>query len=159
MIGSDNLLVATGQGETDGLDYTWDGLGDDILVFGGEFGIKDLKMNKVTAIYREIGVQPVIALGNSTSDSAMLAYTVNDNPHRAFAMFILADDTEREFGNPAKAEQLRTLCEEQGWEAVSMRDDWTTIYGPDVQVDPDWTWDSPDAAGPNAREEAYANAA
>lgn len=149
VIGSDNSLVATGQGDTDGLDYTWDGLGDDELVFGGEFGIKDLKMNKVTAIWREIGVQPVIALGNSTSDSAMLAYAVNDNPNRAMALFVLADDTEREFGDPEKAEKLRELCEEQGWVTVSMADDWTTIYGDDVTVDEDWVWDSPDATGAN----------
>lgn len=150
VIGSDNSMVATGQGDTDGLDYTWDGKGDDVLVFGGEFQIKDLKMNKVTAIEREIGVQPVVSLGNSSSDSAMLAYTVNDNPNKAFAMFVLADDTEREWGNEEKAAEYRELCEEQGWEAISTRDDWKTIYGGEVEKDNDWTWDSPDATGPNS---------
>lgn len=150
VIGSDNTMVATEQGDTDGLEYTWDGLGDDELVFGGEFVVKDLKMNKVTAIAREIGVKPVIALGNSSSDSAMLSYVTNDNPHRALSLFVLADDTVRERGNPEKAVEYQELCDTEGWVSVSTKNDWKTIYGPDVELDADWTWDAPDATGPNS---------
>ena len=35
-------------------------------------------------------------------------------------------------GNLKKAESMRQSCEEYGWTAVSMRDDWTTIYGDGV---------------------------
>lgn len=159
VIGSDNLLVSTNQGDTDGLEYTWDGIGSDELVFGGEFQIKDLKMNKVTAIAREIGVRPVVALGNSSSDYAMLNYVVNDNDHRSLALFVLADDEVRERGSAEKAEKYRGECEELGYVAISTRDDWTTIYGAGVELDPDWVWDAPDATGPNPRSEAIEEAA
>jgi len=46
------------------------------------------------------------------------------------------DDVERELGNAAKAEKCRTACEANGWVPVSMRNDWTTIYGPDVKPTP-----------------------
>ena len=48
IIGSDETLVAPNQGETDGLNYVFDE--NDQLVLGGEFLIKNLKMNKVTVI-------------------------------------------------------------------------------------------------------------
>ena len=152
VIGSDNSMVASEQGDTDGLEYTWDGKGDDKLVFGGKFGIKDLNMNKVTAIAREIGVQPVIALGNSSSDYAMLSYVTNDNPHKSLSLFVLADDTEREWGNPEKAEKYRKECEEQNFLPISTKNDWKTIYGGDVEKDESWQWNHPDATGPNTKD-------
>ena len=66
MIGSDESLVASNQGDEDGLKYTY--THDDKLITGGEFLIKNLKMNKVTAIEREIGLQPVLCFGNSSGD-------------------------------------------------------------------------------------------
>ena len=151
VIGSDNTLVATGQGDESSLDYTWNGKGNDLLVYDGQFVVKDLNMNKVTAIAREICIKPVIAMGNASSDASMISYVVNDNPNRALGLFVLGDDTERERGNPEKAAQYRQLCEDEGWLAISTKDDWKTIYGPDVTLDPDWAWDHPDAAGPFAK--------
>ena len=148
VIGSDNTLVATGQGDEDGTSYTWDT--SDMLVYDGQFVVKDLNMNKVTSIAREICIKPVIAMGNASSDSSMISYVVNSNPNRALGLFVLGDDTERERGNPEKAAQYRQLCEEEGWVPISTKDDWKTIYGPDVTIDADWTWDHPDAAGPFA---------
>ena len=160
VIGSDNTLVGSSQADVDGLDYDWNsGEERDQLVFGGEFVIKDLKTNKVTAIWREIGAQPVIALGNSSSDYAMLSYTIDNNPRRSLALFVLADDVEREWGNPEKADKYRAECEELGYIPISTRDDWKTIYGGDVEKDDDWVWDSPDATGPNSTLEAVADAA
>ena len=130
IIGSDELLVSPSQGETDGLDYTFDGEED--LILAGEFIIKNLKMNKVTAIAQEIGIQPVLSFGNSTGDSSMANYTVNNNPYRSMAFMLCCDDTVRENGNVEKAEKMRKLCEENGWVAVSMKDDWSTIYGAEV---------------------------
>lgn len=153
VIGSDNTMVSTNQEDVDGLEYTWDGQGDDELVFGGEFVIKDLKMNKVTAIAREIGIRPVMALGNSSSDYAMMNYAINDNDHRTLALFVLADDEVRERGSEEKAEKYRGECEELGYVTISTKDDWNTIYGAGVELDSSWTWDAPDATGPNAPEE------
>ena len=130
IIGSDELLVSPSQGETDGLDYTFDGEED--LILAGEFIIKNLKMNKVTAIAQEIGIQPVLSFGNSTGDSSMANYTIKNNPYRSMAFMLCCDDTVRENGNVEKAEKMRKLCEENGWVAVSMKDDWSTIYGAEV---------------------------
>ena len=131
MIGSDETLVATNQGDTDGLDYTFSH--DDKLITGGEFIIKNLKMNKVSVIEQEIGKQPVLCFGNSSGDAAMANYTITNNQYKSGAYLLCCDDLERENGNTKKADKMRASCEENGWTAVSMKDDWTTIYGDGVK--------------------------
>jgi phosphoglycolate phosphatase-like HAD superfamily hydrolase len=130
MIGSDESLVASGQGDEDGLDYTF--TEDDEVVTGGEFLIKNLKTNKVTVIEQEIGVQPVLCFGNSSGDAAMANFTINNNQYKAAAFMLCCDDTERENGNIEKADKMHASCEENGYTAVSMKNDWTTIYGDGV---------------------------
>ena len=127
MIGSDETLVASNQGDKDGLEYTFSH--DDKVITGGEFIIKNLKMNKVSAIEREIGLQPVLCFGNSSGDGAMANFTITNNPYKSGAYLLCCDDLTRENGNLEKAESIRKSCEENGWTAVSMKDDWTTIYG------------------------------
>ncbi|MBQ6531321.1 MAG: haloacid dehalogenase-like hydrolase, partial [Clostridia bacterium] len=94
IIGSDETLVASGQGDSDGLDYTF--TGDDKLVTGGEFIIKNLKMNKVSVIMQEIGQQPVLSFGNSTGDSSMAKYVTTNNPYESLAFMLCCEDIERE---------------------------------------------------------------
>ena len=130
MIGSDETLVAANQGDTDGLEYTFSH--DDKLITGGEFIIKNLKMNKVSVIEQEIGKQPVLCFGNSSGDAAMANYTITNNQYKSGAYLLCCDDLERENGNIEKADKMRASCEENGWTAVSMKDDWTTIYGDGV---------------------------
>ena len=130
LIGSDELLVATGQGDVDGMEYTF--TDQDKLVTGGQFIIKTLDMNKVTAIMTEIDIQPVLSVGNSTGDSAMAEFTTTNNKYKSLAFMLCCDDLERENGNTAKADKMRELCEEFDWIPISMRDDWTTIYGEGV---------------------------
>ncbi|MBQ6266707.1 MAG: haloacid dehalogenase-like hydrolase [Clostridia bacterium] len=130
IIGSDENMVATDQGDTDGIDYVFDE--NDQLVMGGEFLIKNLDMNKVTVIQQEIGVQPVLAFGNSGSDFSMAQYVLNDNPYKAKAFMLCCDDTARENGNPEKAAKMVKSCEENGYTAISMKNDWKTIYGDNV---------------------------
>ena len=130
IIGSDEAIVATGQNGEDGLKYQL--REGDGLVLEGRFLVKNLKMNKVAAIVREIGSRPVLSFGNSTGDSSMAAYVSKGNPARSLAFMLCCDDTERENGNPAKADKMRTLCQENGWIPISMRDDWKTIYGDGV---------------------------
>ena len=130
VIGSDSTIVAEAQKGRDGLDYMFDR--DDVLMLGGENLVKDLQMNKVSAIVREIGVQPVLAFGNTMSDASMLNYTISRNRYRALGFMLLCDDLEREYGNTAKADSMRRDCGKYGWIPVSMRDDWKTIYGEGV---------------------------
>ncbi len=130
IIGSDETVVTRKQGGTDGLGYVFDD--QDELVLGGEFIIKNLKMNKVAVIVQEIGVQPVLSFGNSTGDSSMAEYVTTGNPYRSLAFMLCCDDTERENGNTAKADKMYELCQQYDWIPVSMKNDWTTIYGDGV---------------------------
>ena len=130
VIGSDETIVASAQDGKDGLDYVF--TENDKLVLGGDFIIKNLKMNKVSVIAQEIGVQPVLSFGNSTGDSSMAEYTTSNNKYKSLAFMLCCDDTERENGNVEKAEKMYSLCDEYGWIPVSMKNDWTTIYGNSV---------------------------
>ncbi|MBQ9478918.1 MAG: haloacid dehalogenase-like hydrolase [Selenomonadaceae bacterium] len=105
---------------------------DDVLERGGGLRELNLKTNKVYAIQREIGKQPVLAFGNSMGDSSMFTYTITNNKYRSAAFVLLCDDVERELGNPSKAAKMKATAEQYGWHTVSMRDDWTTIYGDKV---------------------------
>ena len=130
IIGSDETIVAKGQGSTDGLDYLYDP--DDQLILGGNFLIKNLKMNKVSVIMQEIGKQPVLSFGNSTGDSSMAQYVIHNNPYRSLAFMLCCDDLQRENGSTSKADKMYELCAQNGWQPISMKNDWTTIYGPGV---------------------------
>lgn len=148
--GSVSTVVASGQGDKDGLEYTW--TSDDELVYGGKLVIKDVKANKPTIISAEIGKQPVISLGNSSGDSSMANYTVNNNKYRSLALMLCCDDTTHDWGELDKAEKMRKSCEENGWHAVSQNDEWKTMYGDGVKKDESWEWTS-DIAGPNQAKE------
>ena len=130
IIGSDENLVASGQNGENGLTYQL--TEDDTVITGGEFIIKNLKMNKVSVIIKEIGVQPVLAFGNSSGDESMGVYTTTNNPYRSDAFMLCCDDFERENGNQEKADKMYAACEKHGWIPVSMKNDWTTIYGENV---------------------------
>lgn len=131
MIGSDESLVASNQGGKDGLEYTFEK--NDKVITGGKFLIKNLKMNKVSVIEQEIGQQPVLSFGNSSGDGAMANFVINNNKYKSAAFMLCCDDTERENGNVKKADKMYKLCKENGWTAVSMKNDWTTIYGDKVK--------------------------
>ena len=106
---------------------------DDQLLRGGDLLELRLQTNKVYAIKREIGKQPVLAFGNSTGDSSMFTYTITDNKYKSAAFMIMCDDVERELGDQKKADKCRALAEQYGWIPISMRDDWSTIYGDKVK--------------------------
>ena len=131
MIGTDYKHVATNQGDTDGMDYT---LKPDDKVVRGGFLSKDINMNKVSNMAREIGKQPVLAFGNSTGDSSMINFSLRGNKYRTAAFFVICDDLNREFGNVDKANKCIALADKNGWIKISMRDDFKTIYGDNVKL-------------------------
>ena len=131
MIGTDYKYVATNQGDIDGMDYT---LKPDDKVVRGDFVSKDINMNKVSNISREIGKKPVLAFGNSSGDNSMINFSMRDNKYRTMAFFVICDDLEREFGNVDKANKCIKLADNNGWIKISMRDDFKTIYGDDVKL-------------------------
>ena len=131
IIGSDSSVAASGQNGRDGLEYVF--VKGDKVLLGGVNLVKNLQMNKVSIIVREIGIQPVLAFGNTMSDASMLNYAINGNRYKALGFMLLCDDLVREYGNMEKAEQMRRACKQYGWIPVSMRDDWKTIYGDNVK--------------------------
>ena len=132
VIGTDIKILAKNQGDVDGLKYKY--TKNDYLV-RGEFVIKNLQMNKTSAIYKEIGKQPVLAFGNSSDDLSMLNYTINGNKYKSLGFFVICDDTDREFGKPKRAVSDTELAKENGWTPISMRNDWKTIYGDNVKLE------------------------
>ena len=134
VIGTEYGYVATGQGDEADGDYTLK-LGDR-MVFDGSYAGENAKTNKVDAIVREIGKQPVLAFGNSSGDASMLTYALSENPHPSAAFMVLADDAEREYGDAKKAEENRAKWEQAGYTVFSMRDDFATIYGEGVTKAP-----------------------
>lgn len=131
MIGTDYRYVATNQGDIDGMDYT---LKPDDKVVRGDFVSKDINMNKVSNMAREIGKKPVLAFGNSSGDSSMINFSLRDNKYRTAAFFVICDDLEREFGNVDKANKCIKLADDNGWIKISMKNDFKTIYGDNVTL-------------------------
>ena len=132
VIGTDIKILSNNQGDVDGLNYKFKK--DDYLI-RGEFVIKNLQMNKVSAIYKEIGKQPVLAFGNSSGDLSMINYTINQNKYKSLGFFVICDDTDREFGKIKRAESDTELAKNNGWQTISMKNDWKTIYGDNVKLE------------------------
>ena len=130
VIGMDVTLKASGQGDTDGLDYQYQST--DKLIRGDELIIKNLKMNKVSQIAQEIGRQPVLSFGNSSGDVSMHMYTITENKYRSAAFMLIADDEERDYGDYVKNTQLGEQWKEYGFNVISMKNDFKTIYGYNV---------------------------
>ena len=131
VIGSDYKIKATKQGNKKANEYEYDL--KDKFNFDGEFLAKNLKTNKVIGIIREIGKQPILAFGNSGGDSCMANYTINNNKYPSKAFMVCCDDLVRENGNEAKATSMYNNCEKSGWIPISMKNDWKTIYGENVE--------------------------
>lgn len=134
VIGTEYGYTATGQGDEADGDYTFKK--GDKVVFDGSYEGENGKMCKVDAIVREIGKQPVLAFGNSSGDTAMLAYTISDNPYPSAAFMVLADDEAREYGDAEGAAKKRADWEDAGFTVFSMANDFDTIYGKDVKKAP-----------------------
>ena len=108
------------------MDYKYsDG---DELVFTGGFLQKNLNANKTIWIQREIGRYPVLAFGNSGSDTSMMNYALDSrNPYPSEAYMIVADDDVREWGTQNWEEKSQSY-KEQGYVPISMKNDFVEIY-------------------------------
>ena len=127
VIGSTFSLIATGQGDTAPRSYTY--APDDQVLLEGNMIFKNLKMNKVVSIVNEIGLPPILVFGNSSGDFAMGQYALQ---HGGRAYMLLCDDTERDYGDADEAAAFAEACEALGFETVSMRDEFETIYSEGV---------------------------
>ena len=129
IIGTEARIISNNQNNKDGYEYIF--TREDKLIFKGELIAKNLNMNKVYYIMREIGKKPILAFGNSGSDTSMAELALQNKNGKAF--MILCDDIIRERGDTVKAESFKETCNENGWITISMKNDWKTIYGYDVK--------------------------
>jgi phosphoserine phosphatase len=96
----------------------------------------DDKEGKPAAIHQYIGQRPIMAVGNSDGDQAMLEYTTIANPHISLGVLIHHTDGEREYqydAAPTSSGKLVSALLAAGsnrWTIVSMKDDWGTIFAP-----------------------------
>ena len=130
IIGMDTTIVGEDQADTDGLNYQLNQ--GEAVVKGDSLLIKNLKMNKVVAITKEIGKQPVLAFGNSDGDTSMLNYAISNTKYKGQGYMLVADDIDRDYANLEKAETLRTMWIEKNFHVISMKNDFKTIYGDNV---------------------------
>ena len=138
IIGMDVDIEATNESGEDGLKYVY--TREDDIVRTDKLLIKNLKMNKVKAIVKEIGRQPVLSFGNSSGDVSMHNYTIFNNRYKSAAFMLIADDEERDYGNTEKVQPLKEKWEQSGYNVISMKDDFRTIYGDEVKKTGTFHW-------------------
>lgn len=133
ILGSDFAYTSTGMGKESPANHFYDRFKEKIVISGNPV-IENGKTRKIFAILNQIGKKPVLAFGNSGGDSGMFEYTLQDNPYRSEAFYVICDDVTRELGNLKRAESDRATALKRGWNPISMRDDFKTIYGDNVRV-------------------------
>ena len=132
VIATDVPYVASGKGEEAADEYNMGQ--EEVLMLGAPLDeVECGKSGKPAAIAREIGKRPVLAFGNSSGDYSMVNYAEGNPEHKGMGVFVVCDDTEREYGSDEKAAGFYEEAEKQGWTTFSMAEDWKTIYGEDVK--------------------------
>ena len=132
ILASDFNFTSTGMGKDIPKNHFYDRHKEKIVISGKPLS-DNAKTVKIFSIINQIGKKPVLAFGNSGGDSGMLEYTLQNNKYRAESFFVICDDTERELGNPTRAKSDRELALKRGWNPISMRDEFKTIYGDNVK--------------------------
>ena len=132
IVATDVPYVASGKGDEASDEYNM-GKDETILLGAPIDEVECGKSGKPAAIVREIGKRPVLAFGNSSGDYSMLNFAAGNPEHAGMGFFIVCDDTEREYGSDKKAAEFYSNAETQGWTAISMANDWKTIYGDNVK--------------------------
>ena len=127
VIGTDFEVKVKGhEGESSNMNFKYEN-GDELVLTGG-FVQKNLNANKTIYIDREIGQRPVLAFGNSGSDTSMLNYTIDErNTYRTQAFMVVADDTVREWGPQDWATKSAEYIA-KGYTPISMKNDFKQIY-------------------------------
>ena len=129
IIGMDVAYTITGQSPSNGHSSVF--VNDSRIERTSQLLIKNVKANKVYQIIQEIGKMPVLSFGNSSGDTSMHAFATAKNPYRSSAFMVVADDDVRENGNVEAAKKSRAQWEENGWNVISMHDDFKHIYEKD----------------------------
>ncbi len=131
VIGTDFEVKQAGYEDVpSNMDFKYEN-GDELVLTGG-FIQKNLNGNKSIYVEREIGQRPVLAFGNSGSDTSMMNYAIDSrNPYPAQAYMIVADDDVREWGTQ-DWEKKSAEYSAKGFIPISMKDDFARIYADGV---------------------------
>ena len=132
IVASDFVYTSTGMGKDKPGDHFYDRHKEKIVISGEPLN-NNGKTVKIFSILNQIGKKPVLAFGNSMGDSGMFEYTLQDNKYNSEAFYVLCDDVERELGNLTRAEKDKAFAEKRGWNTISMKNDFKTIYGDNVK--------------------------
>ncbi len=98
-----------------------------------QFAFNDDKDGKVESIAEFIGRRPIMVVGNSDGDLAMMEYT-SQQDRRTLEVFVLHNDGTREYDYAdgviagSLVEGMRVAGERE-WTIVNMKTDWKTIFG------------------------------
>jgi phosphoserine phosphatase len=109
--------------------------GKPVLIKTADYVFVDDKAGKPAGIHQSIGRRPILAVGNSDGDQAMLEYTTIDNPHPSLGVLIHHTDADREYAydaHPTSSGKLVAALQEAstaGWTVVNMKTDWNTVFG------------------------------
>ena len=132
ILGTDFNYTSTKMGKEQPDHHFFDRHKEKIVISGNHM-IENGKTRKIFSILNQIGKKPVLAFGNSSGDSGMLEYTLQNNKYRSMSFFVICDDTERELGNANRAKSDTALALKRDWNPISMRDEFKTIYGDNVK--------------------------
>jgi phosphoglycolate phosphatase-like HAD superfamily hydrolase len=110
--------------------------GTPVLIKEPEIHFVDDGPGKPVGINEFIGRRPIMAFGNSDGDLQMLEYTGAGSGAR-YCLYVHHDDADREYAydrDDALARLDKGLDEAavKGWTVVSMKNDWKTIFPPDL---------------------------
>ncbi|MBP5294069.1 MAG: haloacid dehalogenase-like hydrolase [Clostridia bacterium] len=131
VIGTDFEVKQKGhENEPSNMNFKYEN-GDELVLTGG-FIQKNLNANKSIYIEREIGQRPVLAFGNSGSDTSMLNYALDErNPYPSQAYMVVGDDTVREWG-PQNWDEKSAEYRAVGYIPISMKNDFAKIYPDEI---------------------------
>jgi hypothetical protein len=103
--------------------------GKPVLTKTADYVFVDDKAGKPAGIHQYIARRPILAVGNSDGDQAMLEYTTIDNAHPSLGVLIHHTDAEREYAydaHPTSSGRLVTALQQAGpagWTVVDMKAD------------------------------------
>ena len=111
----------------------------------------DDKEGKPVAIHQFIGRRPILCVGNSDGDKAMLEYTTIGNVRPSFGLIVHHTDADREYAYDSNPKSSGKLIEaladapKRGWTVVDMKNDWKQVLNDpsvtaiDILLEPDGT--------------------
>jgi phosphoserine phosphatase len=106
--------------------------GKPVLVRQPKINFVDDKAGKPVGIYQHIGQRPILAFGNSDSDTQMIQYTKAGDGLR-LGLFLHHTDAEREYAYDRKShigtlDKVLDMAVDNDWIIVDMKKDWKEVF-------------------------------